>query len=81
MNNMFRWFTKSPALTNEVTHYLIGTQELREARGEYLNNHENYLEALKALKRLRGVSPYSGIKYTPQTEKAVRKALRRFYSV
>lgn len=78
---MFKWLNKSPNLANEVTHYLIGIQELREARGDYLNNHENYFEALRALKRLRGVSPYSGIKYTQQTERAVKKALRRFYGV
>lgn len=78
---MLKWFSKSPNLANEVTHYLIGVQELRETRGDYLNSHENYLEALKALKRLRGISPYSGIKYTQQTERAVKKALRRFYGV
>lgn len=78
---MFKWLSKSPNLANEVTHYLIGVQELRETRGDYLNSYENYLEALKALKRLRGVSPYSGIKYTQQTERAVKKALRRFYGV
>lgn len=78
---MFKRLSKSPNLANEVTHYLIGIQELREVRGDYLNNHENYFEALRALKRLRGVSPYSGIKYTQQTERAVKKALRRFYGV
>lgn len=78
---MRKWFTKSTNLSNEITHYLIGIQELREVRGDYLNNHENYFEALRALKRLRGVSPYSGIKYTQQTERAVKKALRRFYGV
>lgn len=78
---MFKWFSKSPNLTNEVTHYLIGIQELREVRGDYLNSYENYFEALRALKRLRGVSPYSGIKYTKQTERDVKKALRRFYGV
>lgn len=78
---MFKWLSKSPNLTNEVTHYLIGVQELREARGDYLNSYKNYFEALRALKRLRGVSPYSGIKYTQQTERAVKKALRRFYGV
>lgn len=78
---MFKWLSKSTNLSNEVTHYLIGIQELREARGDYLNNYENYFEALRALKRLRGVSPYSGVKYTQQTERAVKKALRRFYGV
>lgn len=78
---MFRFFSRKVNHQAELLGYLADVRESHERRGEYLGDYDNYLAAIKSLKRLRGVTPYSRVQFSQDDVKAVKKALRRLYNV